>query len=77
MPVRILITACTTADCSQACRLIEGICAEYLLADKGYGSDKIIKFAEDAGMKVIVSPRKNRTEQRYYDKYLYKTRHLV
>ena len=43
MPVRILITEGTRADCSQAEHLIEGIDAEYLLADKGYDSDKIIE----------------------------------
>ena len=45
MPVRILITEGTRADCSQAEYLIEGIDAEYLLADKGYDSDKIIEKA--------------------------------
>ena len=45
MPVRILITEGTRADCSQAKHLIEGIDAEYLLADKGYDSDKIIEKA--------------------------------
>ncbi len=36
MPVRILITEGATADCTQASKLIEGIDADYLLADKGY-----------------------------------------
>ena len=45
MPVRILITEGTRADCSQAEHLIEGIDAEYLLADKGYDGDKIIEKA--------------------------------
>ena len=33
MPVRIFITAGPVANCSQACRLIEEIDAEYLLAE--------------------------------------------
>ncbi len=36
MPVRVLITQGTTADCTQASRLIEGFDADYLLADRGY-----------------------------------------
>src|ERR1700722_15786484 len=36
LPVRVLITPGTSADCTQALPLIEGICAEHLLADRGY-----------------------------------------
>ena len=48
-----------------------------LLADKGYGSDAIIELATEQGMKAQIPPRKNRKEQREYDKELYKLRHLV
>jgi hypothetical protein len=41
MPIRIFITDGTTADCTQASK--QGINAEFLLADKGYDSDEIIK----------------------------------
>ncbi len=77
MPVRVLITSGTTADCSQAATLIEGIDAEYLLADRGYDSDAIVRYAESKGMTSVIPPRKNRKDQRYYDKDLYKLRHLV
>jgi transposase len=77
MPVRILITAGTTADCAQAHQLIEGIDAEHLLADKGYDSDAIVEAARNQGMHAQIPPRKNRKEQREYDKDLYKLRHLV
>ena len=36
MPVRLAVTEGTVADCSLALPLIEGIEAEYLLADKAY-----------------------------------------
>jgi transposase len=77
MPVRILVTKGTTADCTQAGRLIEGITAEYLLADRGYDSDAIIEQAQHQGMKAVIPPRKNRKVMREYDKDLYKLRHLV
>ena len=77
MPVRVLITDGTTADCTQASKLIEGISAEYLVADKGYDSDEIIKQAKDQGIIAVIPPRKNRKIQREYDKDLYKLRHLV
>ena len=57
MPVRMLITEGTRADCSQAEHLIEGIDAEYLLADKGYDSDKIIEKAKEGGMTPVSSRR--------------------
>ena len=36
MPVRVIITAGPTADCTKAVQLIEGLDAQYLLADRGY-----------------------------------------
>ena len=77
MPVRMLITQGTTADCTQATTLIEGIDAEFLLADQGYDTDTILAFAEEQGIGSIIPPKRNRKEQRKYDKDLYKHRHLV
>ncbi len=77
MPVRMFITAGTTADCSYACRLIEGIDAENLLADKGYDSDAVVEYAQEAHMVAVIPPRRNRKQPREYDKYLYRMRHLV
>ena len=77
MPVRVIITQGTTADCTQASRLIEGITAEQLLADRGYDSDAIVKQAIQQGMQVTIPPRKNRKNPRQYDPDLYKMRHLV
>lgn len=58
MPVRIIITDGTTANCTQASKLISGIAAEYLLADKGYDSDAIVVQAESQGM-----PLQEKTEK--------------
>jgi len=71
------MTAGTAADCSQADKLIEGVSAGHLLADKGYDSDAIVEQARRQGMKVQIPPRKNRKDQRVYDKDIYKLRHLV
>ena len=77
MPVRILITAGTVADCTQAVALIDGLTAEFLLADRGYDSNTIVEQAENQGMEAVIPPKKNRTIQREYDRELYKSRHLV
>ena len=77
MPVRILVTEGTRADCKETVHLIEGISAEILLADRGYDTNDILAYAVSAGMEPVIPPKKNRKEQRDYDKYLYKLRHLV
>jgi transposase len=77
MPVRVIITDGTTADCTQAHLLIEGITAEHLLADKGYDSDTVVGQAERQGMQADIPPRKHRKTLREYDKALYRLRHLV
>ena len=75
--VRIFITAGTTADCSLEIQSIEGIKVLALLADRGYDVNAIIELARDAGIEVCIPSKKNRTEQREYDKELYKYRHIV
>ena len=77
MPLRVIITEGTCADCTQALPLIDGMTAEYLLADKGYDSDAIVEQDKAQSMNPVIPPRKNRKEQRIYDKALYKHRHLV
>ena len=77
MPVRAIITEGTTADCTQASALIEGLTAEYLLADKGYDTNHMIRQAMAQGMKPVIPAKTNRTAAREYDKELYRLRHLV
>lgn len=77
MPVRIVITDGTSADCTKARELIEGIKAECLIADKAYDTDAIVEQARAAQMQVVIPPKKNRIEQREFDQHIYKLRHLV
>lgn len=77
MPIRVLVTEGTVADCTQAANLTEGLSAEALLADKAYDTDAIVADAEGRGMKPVIPPKKNRKEPRSYDEHLYRLRHLV
>jgi transposase len=77
MPVRVVITEGTTADCTQASRLIEGLNAGALLADKGYDTDAIVDQLKQQGMEPVIPPKRNRKVRRTYDEELYKLRHLV
>ncbi len=77
MPISVFITQGTTADCTQADRLIEGLDADYLLADRDYDSNAIIEQSRRPGMEIVTPSKKNRTARRSYDKERYKLRHLV
>ena len=52
IPVKFTVTCRTVVDCSQACKLIDGIKAECIIADRGYDTDKIITEAVRAGEKI-------------------------
>ena len=60
LPIRAIIRAGTTADCSQVEELIEGIQAQHLLADRGYGSQAILQTANQADMRPVIPAKKNR-----------------
>ena len=77
MPVGFFNTAGAAADYAVAAQLIEGFAAQYLLADRGYDTNEIIAIAQNCGMETVIPPKKNRKDQRAYDRYLYKLRHLV
>lgn len=76
-PVRVLITSGTAADCLQAHNLIVGLNTEHLLADRSYDSNDVVNQAESQGMKAVIPPKKDRKDQREYDKEIYKKRHFV
>ena len=69
MPVRAIVTQGTTADCKQAVALIDGYCAQYLLADRGYDTDEILDQAMKRGITPVIPARKNRKEQRKVESY--------
>ena len=77
MPLRIFVTDGATHDCTQAVKLIEGINAGGLIADKAYDAEYVLHAAREAGMQLVIPPRKHRKEQRHLDKQLYSLRHFV
>ena len=76
-PVRILITAGQASEYGQVNDLLENLDYQYLLADKGYDSDKVVQKVVESGAEPVIPPRSNRKEQRFYDKHIYKERNLV
>ena len=57
--------------------LLENKCANFVLADKAYDSDKILEKIDAIGATAVIPPKSNRKTQREYDKYYYKERNLV
>ena len=76
LSIRAIIRAGTTADASQVEELIQGIQAQYLLADRGYDSQAILQ-ANRADMRPVIPAKKNRKYQRNYNQDLYKMRPRV
>ena len=65
------------ADITQAHTLIEGLNTKAVVADKGYDADALVMRIHAAGAQAVIPPRSHRTEQRAYDRHLYKDRNLV
>lgn len=76
-PLRFILTGGERHESPQASALIEGYSMRVLIADKGYDAVDFIKALIAAGVEAVIPPRVNRTEQREYDKHLYRERHLV
>ncbi len=76
-PLRIHLTAGNVSDIVPACGLIAGLEAEMSIADKAYDTNRFIDLIKKQGSQVVIPPTKTRLDQRWYDKHLYKERHLV
>lgn len=77
MPIRLFITEGTAADCRQAGELIEGIDADYLLADRAYDTNAILHYCKDQCIEPVIPAKCNRKEPREHDRNLYRYKHLV
>jgi transposase len=76
-PLRWILTGGEVADITQAPALIEGLSTAAVIGDKGYDADALVTRIHAAGAEAVIPPRSNRTEQRAYDRHLYKDRNLV
>lgn len=77
LPVKLLVTDGNTADCTQAETLINALSFDHLMADKAYDTNALMSFCKDRNVEAVIPPKRNRKEQRAWDKDLYKLRHLV
>ncbi len=77
-PLRFILTPGQQHDITQAEALVIGFNFKRLLGDKGYDSDDFIRLiTEKYKAEAVIPPRAKRKKPRYYDKHIYKERHLV
>ncbi len=58
--------------------LVPQIAAPVVIADKGYDAeDRVLAPLRAAGKTAVIPPRRNRKDQREYDRDLYAARHLI
>jgi transposase len=77
MPLKVIITKGTAADCKFAKELIFGTKAKGLIADRGYDTNEIVAYTKELDIKAVIPPKKNRIIQRAYDESAYRLRCFV
>ena len=77
-PTGFHLTGGQACDLEGADKLLPAITAETVLADKAYDADaRVILPLQHAGKTVVIPPKRNRKAPRFYDKHVYKARHLI
>jgi transposase len=75
--VQFLVSGGPEADITHAPALVEGQEAETVIADKGYDKQAFVSQIEQWGGAACIPARKNRQEQRAYDRVVYQERNRV
>jgi transposase len=76
-PVRFVLTAGQKGDAPQAAALLEGLPAEFIIADAAYDADHIREAAAAKGAQAVIPNNPSRAIKHSLDKHLYKQRHLI
>jgi transposase len=77
-PIDFVLTPGQACDLDGAEKLLPGLEAKMILADKAYDADaRVIEPLLAEGKEIVIPPKKNRKETRAYDKEIYKLRHLI
>ena len=77
-PIGFFLTPGQAHDLQGADALLPHMQADVLLADKAFDADeRVIKPLLAAGITPVIPPKSSRKIQRFFDKELYKARHLV
>lgn len=75
--LRFILTGGQRNDITQAELLVNGLCADYVIADKGYDAKPFVLKLKERNCEAVIPSRSNHKEQRVIDEHLYKERHLI
>lgn len=76
-PVRFVLTGGQRNDITQTEALLDGLRADYVLADKGYDGQSAVAAVEKIGAIPVIPRRKTTAAYRFFDADLYKNRHCI
>ncbi|MDI3465651.1 MAG: Mobile element protein [Nitrospira sp.] len=76
-PLRFILTPGQASDYTQADPLLQGLPAQYVIADKGYDSRKIVEAIAQSGAKAVIPPRSGAKDPRETDFALYAERYRI
>ena len=65
------------ADYKEAINLLKNVYAKLLFADRAYDTNKILSYIARRNIKSVIPPKRNRLEQRGYNRKLYRFRHII
>lgn len=77
-PVAFHLTGGQASDLAGADALLGDVAAPVVIADRGYDAEaRVLAPLREAGKAAVIPPKRNRKEQRDYDRDLYGARHLI
>lgn len=76
-PVRFILTAGQKGDAPQAAALLDGLPAEFVMADTAYDSDPLRRTIADKDAVAVIPNNPSRATKHPIDKHLYAQRHLI
>ena len=77
-PTGFHLTPGQTHDLDGADALLPDSAADTIIADKAFDADeRLIQPLQQAGTRIVIPPKSNRTINREYDEDLYRARHLI
>ena len=77
LPIRLKLSGGQVHDSVPATELLSGCRSDFVLADKAYDTNEILDQIAENGAVAVIPPKKNRIDQRAWDRHIYKERHKV
>lgn len=76
-PIRLVGGPGQENDITHAHKLVDGLGADAVIADKGYDANHLHDKIVEQNSQIVIPPKRNRKIQREYDVELYKERNLI